>query len=1042
MNTYKTISLFFLFVLTLNRGNTQTLDSIIENPEVIAINKLPARAHFFAFENDELAKKNEENKSSNYLSLNGLWKFRWSRSPEERPVNFFQKDFETSSWDDIQVPSNWEFEGYGIPIYVNHPYAFSFRKSPNPPDIPDGYNPVGSYKKQFVLPKGWEEQAVILHMAAVRSAVFVWINGQKVGYSQGSKLPAEFDISPYLNTGQNDIALEIYRWSDGSYLECQDFWRVSGIEREVYLYSRPKAHIADVNLSGDLDESFEKGLFEATVFMDNQKESTFKGKLQLNLLDNGISIYKNESNLVLKANSSAQYQFKHQFNKIEAWSAEHPKLYDIELRLLDQKGNTLQSIPLYVGFRNVRIERGQLLVNGKAILLKGVNRHEHNYKTGHVLQASDMEEDIKIFKENNINAVRTSHYPNHPYFYELCDRYGIYVYGEANIESHGMGYNLNRTLGNNPKWLNAHLARMRRMVKRDRNHPSIIVWSMGNEAGNGYNFYSTYLMTKELDNSRPVFYERALEEWNTDIVGIMYMGYKNLEKYAQDSTKTRPYILCEYAHAMGNSLGGLKEYWDLFEKYDRLQGGFIWDYQDQGILSYKDSTAYFAYGGDFGPEGTPSDHNFLNNGLVAADKTPNPHMAEVRYNYQNIKFYPVGKKRVSIKNWFFFKDLSDYYINWQLIEEGRLLEEGRLDNVNLQAQQEAFLDIPYKAALNQNKDYFLNLSVHLKESEYFLPKDYQVAAEQYQIQEGKAISYSPDNPDSLSLVMEETENMIRLSNLAFSVKIDKKKGELLDYSLGEKSIINQGGQINFWRAPVDNDYGANTPKKYRHWKNAIAEAVDQSYSIERRQTGEIILKFDYKILNGDAQVVKIYTIHPSGSIHTENSLKPLNDDYHTPFYRYGDRFTLQEGFDKVEWYGRGPIASYVDRKSAAPVGIYQSSVADLYNLYARPQENGNRSETRWMTIQDEEGTGLKIGSTHHFHFSALPYSMEKLDSGKDKSLQQDHGRLLTPDDKIYLCIDGYSSGVACVNSWGALPRSEYQLLYGEYSFSYWISPLQ
>ena len=627
---HKNFILSLFLIVTTSIVKAQTLDAIIENPQVVEINKLPARASFFAYESKKLAKKNSIEDSENYLSLNGLWKFNWTRSPKDRPINFYKEDYNTSNWKDIPVPSNWELEGYGIPIYTNIPYPFSFRATPTPPDIPDGYNPVGSYKRTINIPDSWSNKEVSIHLGAVKSAFYIWVNGNKVGYSQGSKLPAEFNLTSYLRKGANSIALEVYRWSDGSYLEDQDFWRFSGIERDVYLYATPRTFVQDYVVGSDLINNFKDGQFSLSVALANTLSKKFKGQLKATLKSkNSVVFYSNEM-VQIEPNAKTTIKFNSIIDDALAWSAECPNLYFLQLELIGKKGKTLQVMNQHVGFKNIQVHKAQLLVNGKPILLKGVNRHEHDYKKGHVISRASMLEDIKIFKQNNINAVRTAHYPNDPYFYELCDVYGIYVYDEANIESHGIGYKLSETLGNKPEWEKAHVERVKRMILRDRNHPSIIVWSLGNEAGNGYNFYRAYKEAKEIDSSRPVHYERALREWNTDIVAHMYAGYKKIEDYAKDNSQTRPFILCEYAHAMGNSLGGIKEYWDLFEKYDKLQGGFIWDFQDQGLLTEKDGKEYFAYGGDFGPEGTPSDHNFLNNGLLQADKKPNPHLYEAK----------------------------------------------------------------------------------------------------------------------------------------------------------------------------------------------------------------------------------------------------------------------------------------------------------------------------------------------------------------------------------------------------------------------------
>tara|TARA_R110002049_G_scaffold45604_2_gene132936 strand:+ start:50433 stop:53609 length:3177 start_codon:yes stop_codon:yes gene_type:complete len=1034
-------------------NEAQTLDPIIENPKVIGINKLPGRASFFPYESKDLANNNTVNQSDNYQSLNGLWKFKWTRNPKNRPAEFYRNDFNTDSWDEIPVPANWELEGYGIPIYTNIPYPFSFTETPNPPDIPDGYNPIGSYKRTFNISKHWENKEVIIHLGAVKSAFYIWVNGKKVGYSQGSKLPAEFNLTNYVNTGKNTIALEVYRWSDGSYLEDQDFWRFSGIERDVYLYATPKTFIKDYVVNSDLINNYKDGAFSLIIDLESVNSKKFKGQLKVNLNDRVTTVYSSIQLVNLNPNSNTTLKFETTIPNALAWSAEIPNLYNLQLEFLDKKGKTLQVINQHVGFKNIQIKKAQLLVNGKPILIKGVNRHEHNFINGHVISRESMLEDIKIFKENNINAVRTSHYPNDPYFYELCDKYGIYVYDEANIESHGIGYDLTKTLGNNPDWEKAHVERVERMILRDRNHPSIIVWSMGNEAGNGNNFYRAYLKAKELDATKPIHYERALEEWNTDIVGHMYAGYEQIETYAKDDSQTRPFILCEYAHAMGNSLGGFKEYWDLFEKYNKLQGGFIWDFQDQGLLTEKNGKEYFAYGGDFGPEGTPSDHNFLNNGLIQADKTPNPHLFEAKKIMQEVKFYKKADfnlNEVSIKNWHFFKDLSNYKLDWAIIENGFQIEKGSIPNINVNPQESKKISIPFQTKMDENKEYFLNLSVKLKTDEPLLKKGYEIATEQFLLHtvQFKAPSFTKGN-----ITVKASKNNIKVFNNNFSISFDKNKGIINAYTFKNEKIIDHGAQINFWRAPVDNDYGANTPVLYRKWLTAGKKSSNISHKIIEDEA-YIAIEFYQKMLQCDASFKQTYTIYGNGAIKVDNDFKALKgkskidarrqykfkQNEHPNLYKFGNEFVIQKGFNLVNWYGRGPEESYIDRKKSGNIGVFSSSVTDLLTKYARPQENGNRTDIRWVELVSQKGISLRFYGDKHLNFSALHFNTSDLDSGKNKKTTQKHIRLLEPREKVFLNIDGFTSGVGGVDSWGSLPRKEYLLPYQNYQYTYWMVP--
>ena len=1018
---------------------SQELLPIIEDPSITSINKLPAHSSFFPFENSMLAKENDEKKSNRYISLNGNWLFNWSKSPENRPKKFYETSFNTENWDEIEVPSNWQLMGYGIPIYVNIPYPFSFNKKPNPPDIPDGYNPVGSYKKKFTINSNLDSNTFILHFGAVKSAFFIWINGQEVGYSQDSKLPAEFNITPFLNNGENEISLEVYRWSDGSYLEDQDFWRLSGIERDVYIIVQKLVSIKDFKVISDLDDDFKNGLFNLEIELASFKKTDFSGKLIVSIFNDSSILYKTSKLVSYKSSKKFKVNFSKTLENIKSWNAENPFLYSMQIDFLNNADEIITSINKKIGFRNIQILNSQLLVNGQPILIKGVNRHEHNMLTGHVISKESMLDDILIMKNNNINAVRTSHYPNDPYWYELCDKYGIYVYDEANIESHGMGYDLDKTLGNDSLWMKAHLERTSRMIERDKNHPSIIAWSLGNEGGNGCNFYASYKKAKSMDSTRIVVYERSLLEWNTDVVGLMYADYKYIENYANDTSNKRPMILCEYAHAMGNSLGGIKQYWDLFEKFEKLQGGFIWDFQDQGLLK-KDTSGipFFSYGGDYGPKGTPSDHNFLNNGLLAADKTIHPHMLEAKSVYQNIKAYPTDNpKEVQIKNWNFFKDLKNYRIRWELLENGETIEKGEISKFNLLPQEIKALTLPYKSPIEKNKEYFINIYFSLINSENGVKKDHVVAKSQICLQE-----FSPkinSNYSKGKLIFKKYKDEIIIKGEKTKISFDLKMGTIKSYELNNQIIINSGGQHNFWRAPIDNDYGAKTPIKYEEWKDIGKIRNNISYKVKKHKNTSIELHFEETILNNDAKLIKKYTIYPNGNIKIDNYLSNTSGT-HSNFYKFGDTYVLSKDFKKCSWYGNGPDESYNDRKNFVLVGTYEKSIENMFTQYARPQENGNRTDVRWVNFIAKNGNEIRFIAEKNFNFSSINQSIEDLDSGPDKSLIQSHGKLLKPRESVYLNIDGFSSGIGCVNSWGALPLKEFQLPYRDYEFTYWLIP--
>ncbi|RUA12374.1 MAG: beta-galactosidase, partial [Flavobacteriia bacterium] len=703
----------------------------------------------------------------------------------------------------------------------------------------------------------------------------------------------------------------------------------------------------------------------------------------------------------------------------------------------DKKGKVSEAISKKIGFRTSEVKNGQYLLNGKAILFKGVNRHEHDPETGHVISKEDMLRDIQIFKEYNINAVRTSHYPDDPYWYELCDEYGIYVIDEANIESHGMGYRMDRTLGNDPKWLKAHMERTRRMIERDKNHPSIVIWSLGNEAGNGWNFYNTYLLAKKLDGTRPVQYGRAGYEWNTDLYVPMYATPESVEKYAKSKRYNKPLVQCEYAHAMGNSEGGLKEYWDLYEKYDRLQGGFIWDFVDQGIKTVKNGKEIYAYGGDFGPEDVPSDNNFLNNGLVQPDRKPNPHIYEVKHIYQNVKFYAndLSKKKVDIKNWYFFRDLSNYKVDWEIIADGIVVEKGSINELNVAPQEKKTLTIPFTTQFKNGVEYFLNLKVILKNDEPLLKAGFEIGYEQFQLTEahlGKPVE------TSIPVSVKTDANKIHVQGTDFSIDFDKTKGTMTSFIYKGSLLIKKGPEVNFWRAPIDNDYGARTQKKYKEWKN-LGKSEKVKTEVKQISKSKVQISFERPLFGGDAIYTQTFTIDGSGAVEVTNNLKAIKGK-HSHLFKFGNEMVLPETFKTITWYGQGPFESYADRQHAAKVGLYSGSIADQYFPYIRPQETGNKIGVRWAELLADNGAGIKIFGEKLLDVSALNFSRDDLDSGDEKT--QKHAGELTPRKEVFVNVDGFQQGLGSINSWGAKPLDPYMLPYKSYKYSYWIIPLK
>lgn len=1027
-------------------ASAQTLLPYIEDPSMVEENKLPPRATFYTAPEATGASVEGPNLTGRYRSLDGVWKFHWARTPEERPVGFEDPAFDVTGWDDIPVPANWELEGFGTPIYTNHPYPFYWKQTPTPPDIPDGWNPVGSYRRDFSLPADWTGDRIVLHFGAVKSAFFLWVNGGRIGYSQGSKLPAEFDITDAVRPGDNTLALEVYRWSDGSFLECQDFWRLSGIEREVWLHARPQTHLADVVADAGLTDDFLDGTLDLSLAVVHHGKDTFKGTLRCAVARDGRPLADVDLPVSIASGDTARVTLRKRFPGIDRWTAETPNLHDVTVSLLDRKERPLEATCLEVGFRDVRIEDGLVKVNGKPILIKGANRHEHHPETGHVVDKATMEADIRALKTHHFNAVRTSHYPNHPYWYTLCDRYGLYVYDEANIESHGIGYDLDKTLGNNPDWALAHRMRTTRMIARDRNHPSIICWSMGNEAGNGVNFYANYKTIQAMDPTRYIAYERAERDWNTDVYGPMYAGLEHLAWFAGQEEDPRPLIQCEYAHAMGNSLGGFQEYWDLYRSEERLQGGFIWDFKDQGLWKEQDGRRFLAYGGDYGPKDIPSDHNFLNNGLLMADGTPHPHMLEAQQVQQPLHFTRTGEwgQILELSSEYVFRDaVVDVHVT--TLCDGRAVRSVVFEDQRVGPGQTIQLDLAAHARRQPEKpgpaddltcERVMTFEACLAEAEPTLPAGHVLGRNQF-------VQATPERPapapaaGRVDLALEDGSLVLSFAN--GTLTLDRATGHVLGYAVDGRELVQSGGAPIFWRPPVDNDYGARTPEKKAIWRDPVADGP-AAFTQERERNGSLTLTFNRAVLGGDAALRVTYSVAADGTVRVEQSLRALGGD-HPGLYRFGQHWVLPAGLEHVDWYGRGPMESTADRKSAAFLGLWSAQVADLVTPYARPQYNGTRTDTRWVRLTDAAGVGLEFAADGDLDVTALHYRPDQLDSGPRKETTQAHFRLLDPVEEVHLDLDGFSSGVACINSWGALPLDAYQLPYGDYTFSFSFRPV-
>lgn len=1062
--------ILFIFILlaAIIQGQTK-FNKHWENPDTNQINRLQMRASAFAFETKDLALKNDISKSKWFISLNGVWKFNWASMPSKRQVDFYKNEFDDSKWDNFKVPANWEFNGYGIPIYTN--VSYDFTRNPNPPDVPDMDNPVGSYRKKVEIPQDWKGQKVYIHIGAFKSAFYIWVNGIFAGYSEDGKLEAEFDITNYVHPGENLIAMEGYRYSDGSYLECQDMWRVSGITRDVYLFARPQIDIWDFKSDASLDGNYKNGLFSLDVELNNFITEKTKGySVEVELLDaNDKSVYKEKKGIdktTGKYRSTKQpvfyfswrgkndktewdteaakmvIPFEKEIKNVHQWSAEIPNLYTMLITLLDDNGNTVQVIPNKIGFRKIEIKKGQLLVNGKPVLIKGTNRHEHDPFTGQVVGRERMLQDIKIFKQNNINTLRTSHYPVDSYMYELCDKYGIYVIDEANIESHGLGYNLSRTLANDYKWLRPHWERNSRMLLRDRNHPSIIIWSMGNEAGNGYNFYNVYQGLKMLDPTRPIHYEGASSgwDWNSDILSVMYPTPEDIARESKINP-TRPYIMCEYAHMMGNTGGNFQEYWDVIEKSDddNIQGGSIWDFVDQGFYQERNGKKIYTYGGDFGPEYIPSDNNFMCNGLVNPDRQPNPQLFEVKKVYQNVKIRNKDIKNgiIELENGYYFRDLENYYLTWELMKNGKAVQSGRTDNINLEPRKKKEFNLSFKVAPSLSADYYVNIYIKLKTAEPLVEKDYTIAEEQIPVFTTYKTEY---NASAEKINIEQKQSSFTLSNNNFKLSIDKISGQISNYSVNNKMFVTAGGQVNFWRPPTDNDMGAGTQRRYAEWMDAGKSSPIIKCDVAAISEGAYKVTIEKDLFNGDALLTQTITVEGDGSLLIENSLNAIKGK-HSNIFKFGNHFTLPTDFETIQWYGRGPWESYCDRKTAAFVGIYNGNIRDQYYPYIRPQESGNKTDVRWAELKRKDGSGfLVIPVDSLLQVNALPYAPEQLTTGMEK--KQAHSGELEYDKFIHLDIDGFQQGVGGVDSWGQLPLPKYQLPYKSYKYSYRIVPFE
>lgn len=1021
-----------LAMLSMSSGALAQSESRWQNVNINQQNREPRRANFFAFENLEKAQSFDKKKSANYLSMEGMWKFNFVKDHNKRPANFFALKYDDSQWKDFPVPGLFELNGYGDATYKNIGYAWATQFDPNPPYISELNNYTGSYRRTFELPKNWKGKDVYFHVGSATSNLTLWVNGKYVGYSEDSKVAAEFNISKYLKPGKNLIAMQVMRWCDGSYFEDQDFWRFTGIAREVYLYARPKLHAADIRLNAALENNYQDGVL-------NYKVSLKGGKT-----DVAITLCDKDGKQIAQA-TGAQGVIK--VPKVNAWTAETPYLYKAYITLKNKQG-AAEVIPQKVGFRNVEIKNAQLLVNGQPVLVKGADRHEMDPDGGYVVSLERMIQDIKIMKQLNINAVRTSHYPCDPRWYDLCDEYGIYITAEANLESHGMGYE-EKSLAKFPEYIVPHIERNEGNVKPLINHPSVIVWSLGNESGYGVNFEKAYDWVKACDTTRPAQYERGGYDSKTDIYCPMYIGYEESESYCK-SNGTKPYIQCEYAHAMGNSEGGFKEYWDLIRKYPKYQGGYIWDFVDQGLRDKSPVTGkeIFTYGGDYGRY-PASDYNFNCNGIIAPNRRLNPHAYEIQYVLQNvwIKDFDAENGSFNVYNENFFKNIDDLNLTATLFANGVKLTtiaipdtKGIAPQATKLVKSEALKSAIEKAeAEHATEEITINFAFASDGSQPLVDKG-QVMARQQIVLNGYEFDKvdAPANTGS-KIEVEETNSYVKVSAERMSVTIGKKTG-MIDYLDvdGEPMLkFRESMTPEFWRAPTDNDYGASLQKKMRVWKNPQMnlKSFDKSESKD-----SVVLTANFEMPEVKAELMLRYRINAAGEVTVTEKMTTDKEAKVADLFRYGMQLQMPASFSKLEYYGRGPEENYIDRHSSSFIGKYEANVKDEYYPYVRPQESGNHTDIRYFSIfNPTTGKGITFEGYAPMECSAIPYLVEDLDAGIEKEhAWGQHSGDLVEKGLVQLHIQQRQFGLGCIDSWGSSPMEKYRMHYQDRCFSFVI----
>jgi len=1069
--------LFGLFVIAATAAAAGEPKHVIEREaepwrdiDIIQQNVEKPRASFFA-----LAETADSSKAdaANFRSLNGDWYFRFDGNPASRPMDFWQAGFDVSAWDTIPVPSVWERQGYGYPVYANIPYPFDAE----PFIVPmDDQNHVGSYVKEFDVPADWQGQRVYVRFGAVSSAMTLWVNGKEVGYSQGSRTPAEFDLTEYVKTGQNRLAVQVMRWSDASWLENQDSWSLSGIFRDVELYARPQTHIRDFFAKAGLENNYGDGVLNLAVDLRSFDATPGDHTVSLELGRNGKMLAKEEATVVF-ADGASHVDLEARIAAVDAWSAEKPALYDLTITLRDDEGTVKEVIRRKTGFRSVEMRNNRVLVNGKAVKFKGVNLHEVHQDTGYVVDEATTMKDLQLMKAANFNAIRTSHYPQPERFYELADEYGFYLIAEANLETHLYRGQNGLAPARIPAWKDQMMDRMVRMVERDKNHPSVIFWSPGNETGTGANITAMYDWTKARDNSRLFQYGDAtrvegeglkgLEAKmgktpygkSSDILSAFYPSPWDIEEYAE-TRRGLPWIMAEYLHSMGNSLGNAQHFWDLINKHEVLQGGFIWDWVDQGLRETDDEgRTWWSHGADYGPEGVPSSGNFLHNGVVFPDRTVKPGYFEVKRAHQNVAISSASPLdgRVSLLNRFYFTDLDEFSLRWELSEDGKVIKTGNADGFKAAPGATAHVDIGQvrPRRMKAGAEYFLNVYLQGNDATGLLPDDHDYASEQFALGVFGEASASTGKKQP-ELVVEETADAIKVTGTDFSVSFDTRSGELTSWTADGRTVLEKGPVPNLWRAMTDNDYGYMRNLKSGNWVEAGDRRRLDSFEVKTLEDSSVRMSVAYDLLGSKEQKIAdfdlVYTIAPDGAIDVAVSF--FRGKARGLPMRVGLTMELDGAFSDLEYFGRGPFENYSDRKGAAFVGHYNSTVADQYVAYMRPQENGYKTDVRWLSLRDDKGFGLKITGAPVVGFSALNFpqadfqapggivdALFNSNQNRVRETMQFHTNDVTPGDKVWLNVDGLQAGVGGDNSWGKSPHNAYMLLEDTYSFAFTMKPV-